>query len=309
MFSSKPRGPRIVYVAASARELPEEVQQWLGRAEHRAASSPHIYDALALLATGIRPAVMIVNIGSVDWSEMGFFDQAARIGRETRVFVAGHDYDAAKMEAACKRGAYLFDEAAVGEALSSPPAWSRGPGMSDILAASLKPAGPWPAPAPVIRPVPPEPADFDENDGEPGFVQPATSGRAAPEEPTTPPDVVQAAPVRLVGAEPDFADGHDLEAQAPVESPGPGGETEDSDETDQPIPFPWAPSLNRPQRIPPKPQPASANPPPAAPPSAEPSPAAPAGIVPPKPLELTSEELAALMGRPTAPEKARESRA
>src|SRR5690606_16500590 len=112
MFTSKPRGSRIVYVAASARELPGEVQQWLGRMEHRAARWPHIYNALALLATGARPAVMIVSMDAVDWSEMDFFDQAARISRNTRIFVTGHEHHAAKLEAACRRGAMLFDEEA-----------------------------------------------------------------------------------------------------------------------------------------------------------------------------------------------------
>ena len=158
MFASKPRGSRIVYIAASARELPDEVQQWLGRAEHRAASSPHLYDALALLAAGARPAVMIVSMGAVDWSEMEFFDQAARLCRTTRIFVTGQPHQAAKLDAACKRGASLFDAEIASESLAGSATSSRESGVSDILAGNL-----WPAAAPTaftsipLKPVRSEP--------------------------------------------------------------------------------------------------------------------------------------------------------
>lgn len=111
------RGAPVIYVAGSARELPAEVRDWLGRAETRAVASPHLYDMLAQLARGKKFAGIIVNIQSVDWNEMDFFDCAARLRRNTPVFVTGSHQHRAKLEAACRRGARLFDAIALDEEL------------------------------------------------------------------------------------------------------------------------------------------------------------------------------------------------
>jgi len=105
----------VVYVAGSARELPADVQDWLGRAENRAVASPDVYDMLAQLARGKKFAAMIVNIQSVDWSEMEFFDHAVRLSRQIPIYVTGHHSQRGKLEAACRRGARLFDPLALDE--------------------------------------------------------------------------------------------------------------------------------------------------------------------------------------------------
>jgi hypothetical protein len=99
----------VIYVAGSARELPVEVQDWLGRAQTRAVASPHVYDMLAQLARGKKFTAIVVNVQSVDWNEMDFFDYAARLSRHTPIYVAGPPQQRAKLEAACRRGARLFD--------------------------------------------------------------------------------------------------------------------------------------------------------------------------------------------------------
>ncbi|HOB74179.1 MAG TPA: hypothetical protein PKG54_06610 [Phycisphaerae bacterium] len=342
MYSSKPRGSRIIYVAASARELPEEVQQWLGRAEHRAARSPHIYDALALLAGGARPAVMIVSMQAVDWSEMAFFDLVARISRHTHIFVAGHSHDDSKLKAACKRGARLFEEESVAEALSSTANWSRPAGVADILAARLPATPPPPVSAPLFKPVRPESFEGDateESSAEESIhTGKATAGALDTLEPASEPEPADAPPVRLVDAldiaahyedlshdeDPDLephasspgtAEPRPDDLEAP-DAPAPEQPSEtsysESTEPEQPIPFPWAPAPNRPQRIPPRQRMAEGDAPASASSvsSVDPAPPSAPVPVPPRPAELTAEELAALMGKPIVPEKpTRESRA
>lgn len=286
MFAPKTREPRIIYVAASARELPGEVQAWLGRVENRAASSPNIYDALALLASGSRPTVLIVSIAAVDWSEMEFFDQVARLSRQTHVYVTGHEHHAAKLTAACKHGAELFDEAALREDLAAPGPWSRGPGVSDLLAGTVPKTPVKLAPPIALRPVPFEPLEPELP--EPVIEAPATEEVAEVEPPVRPgtiiapePEETEAEPVRL------------FDTPEPAISEEPVAE-----DAREPIPFPWAPSTRRPQRIPPKAHAAPTEPAAPAPPPANPTP--PAAPMPRQPVELTAEELAALMGRPMA---------
>jgi len=52
-----------------------------------------------MLAAGRRPAVLIVSIEAVDWSEIGFFDYVARLSPQTRVYVAGEDHHQEKLTA------------------------------------------------------------------------------------------------------------------------------------------------------------------------------------------------------------------
>lgn len=126
------RGTPAVYVAASARELPADVQEWLGRADTRAVASPHIYDLLAELARGKRFSAVIVSIQSVDWTEMEFFDIVARLSRDTPVFITGSPQQRAKLEAACRRGAHLFDADLLNEELSAGPGALRPGGHAPI---------------------------------------------------------------------------------------------------------------------------------------------------------------------------------
>jgi len=109
MPAATQRSPRILYVAGSAREFPQEVQDWLGRLSNPAVAAPSIYDALARLTKRQRPAAILVNIESVDWEEIEFFDLASRLSPDTTLYVTGHKLHRAKLEAAYQRGARRFD--------------------------------------------------------------------------------------------------------------------------------------------------------------------------------------------------------
>ncbi len=276
MLPSKGRGPRVIYVAGSARELPQEVRDWLGQAGNRAAASPNVYDALALLAAGREPVAIVVNIDAVDWSEFDFFDHAARLSRETRIYVAGHEHQQAKVEAACARGAQVFTPEALSEDLDTTSATAAAAGPGGLLAGSLRSVYPQPQGTPE-RSAPPEAGETDE-----------------PPEEDRPPE---RPPVRLVTA----------------------GEPEDGDEAPVSIPVPWAPSPDRPKRTPPKapsrernrrgrflagPQrmPADAGTHADETRAAPPAPPATGAVPPLSPVELTPEELAALLGRSAPPD-------
>lgn len=258
MPSSKRRGSRVVYVAESARELPEEVQDWLGQASNRAASSPNIYDALALLATGKTPVAIIVSMDAVDWNEFEFFDHVARLSRETRVYVAGHEHHDAKIEAACARGAKVFDPDALDEELEEATAKEKASGPAGLLAGSLRSAARRGRGA----------AESLSRSQSPGI-----DASGEPDRSSDPP------PVRLVT--------------------GQTANEEDDAGATVPVPVPWSPSPDRPKRTPPKPA-SSDSEAPTAPPTDE-RPTEPSPAQRPSPVQLTPEELAALLGKPTAP--------
>ncbi|GMU22910.1 MAG: hypothetical protein AMXMBFR13_29940 [Phycisphaerae bacterium] len=275
MSSAKARGPRVAYVAGAAREFPADVQHWLGQAENRAARCSSIYDALAMLTAGApRPVALIVSISAIDWSEMEFFDHVARLSRDTRVYVSGHEHDAAKLEAACQRGARLFNAELLAEDLASAPTpWIRG-GMNDLVAGSLRPSAMPPvAKGPAIRAV-----AVEEEPVQPEAAEPEAEASEPELEAEPAPLVEQQPPVRLVERV--------------------------QEEPEEPIPFPWAPSANRPKRTPPARGPLEQPPPPSAQPEA--------GEIPERPprtqVELTPEELAALMGRPAPSEPRRQEK-
>lgn len=212
MPPSNRHGARVIYVASSARELPGEVQDWLSRAENPAAASPTIHDALALLAMGRKPAAIIVSMDAVDFSELDFFDHAARLSGETRIYVAGHDYHESKIEAACARGARVFDADVLDDDLEAVSARKEAIGPEDLLAGSLRPAQPEPTGIsdPSIR-------------GEEMITAEKPAEESQPPEPPA---------VRLLTD-------RDLDEES-------------TDDTPIPVPVPWAPSPNRPKRTPPK---------------------------------------------------------
>ena len=250
----KHRGSKVVYIAASAGDLPPDVQDWLGQANNRATASPNIHDLLAALATGARPTAVIVNISAVDFSEMDFFDYVHRLSAQTTVYVTGFDHEEDKLEAACQRGAVRFEASRLAEESERPAQPTTTGRPSDLLAGEVTAVS--------------------------GTDQPVSS-----HEPEEPP-----AHVRLV---------------RPSDS-----EPEKPDDT--PVPVPWSPSPDRPQRTPPPkypPPPAVAHTPPSAEPeTVEESP--PSEQTHRSSIELTAEELAALVGRPIDinHERAREKR-
>lgn len=295
MLANRQRSPRVIYVAGSAREFPPEVRDWLSEGQHRAVAAPNVYDALARLTGRHRPAAVIVSIESVDWEEMEFFDLARRLSRQTTLYVSGAEHQEDKLAAALARGAQRFEEGSVDEDLA------RHTGIQETDDGECsKPVGQPGAPRPesgrlslvhglrTSAPLPPsagEPMDaasrqravfveITEEDEE----SLASGDETLPAEP---------AGVRLV-AEPETA------SQELSESAVDGDE--------QPIPFPWAPSRQRPQRTPP---PANRREPPAGETarSVEPAPEAQMTGAPDRAsaastVELTAEELAALMGKP-----------
>ena len=222
MVASTQRGARVLYVAGSAREFPQDVQEWLGCSVNRAAASPSIYDVLATLTRRPRPVAIIISIGSVDWEEMEFFDLAMRLSRDTSIYVAGHTHHRAKIEAALQRGAKRFnDEELAQDLVRSSPA-SQRPTPRDLLAGTLQSFPQAPARQLHVTLVPEEAPATEQNEAD-TVVEPATDDNM----PDTP-------PVRFISPAEE-----DTESLTAV------------DDFDRPIPFPWAPSANRPKRTPP----------------------------------------------------------
>lgn len=303
MVPGRSNTSRIIYVARTARELPEEVQEYLSQSGIRAMAVANIYDALATLAQQRNAAVLIVSIEAVDWNEMEFFDLLRRVSRDVQVFVAAHEYQQAKLEAALQRGARPFNVDQVQEALRSTPHALR---TRDLLAGRVGESKPKPseqsnrpnlsisdccstAPEksrvsegfryeveiPFTEPSEPEPelAEEDESGSasdseqtESERIQRLDFNRTTPQE--------GARPVRLV-----------------VDAEG--------ENTESAVPLPWRPAPNRPTRIPPT----SVNPE-----QPEPTPGKNASVETPVRAELTSEEIAALLGRKPAGPGVQESR-
>jgi len=243
MLPVKKPDSRVVYIAGSAREFPESVQDWLSQAKNRAIASTNVYEALARLSGRYRPTAMIVSIDSVDWDELDFFDLAARLSPETTLYITGHEHNQAKLEAAFDRGAKPFDAVDLDADLVR-PAPSRQPDTTqDLLAGTLprvhdrttsrlgavagrefkvaSTSTPKPTQQPqksVIKPVQNDREDSDRKD---------LQGAKAENRTVDPPAM------RLVV--PQEAESELKRASDPEIS----------------IPFPWAPSPDRPKRTPP----------------------------------------------------------
>lgn len=257
----------MVYVASSVRELPAEAHDWLSRPEVKAAASASIYEAMAMLGQRRRPRVLIVFIEQVDWSEMEFFELAGRMSPTTRVYVTGPELQQAKLEAAVARGAHLFDIAAIEEYLQHAGLASPAMNTDEVLHQTIL----------SIQPTPAEPA------GPP-------SPEAARPAPPPPPEVVAIPPADVsVESRPVMRLVSDATAEeSETECPSP-----------EPVPFPWSPSPNRPKRTPPPAQ--------AAPAPASPQPRRLSAEARGSSVELTAEELTALVGKVNPP-PAREDR-
>ncbi len=258
MSHFRPHGARILCVAASEKDFPAPVREWLGKVGPRAHYSQDLYDALAVLATGTRPVVMVVSVEAVDWNEMEFFGHVATISRGTRVYVIAQEANDGRVLAAIERGAKLFDSALAQadlEAVFSEPL--TGGAAGGLLAGSLRPSQISRTPINVSQP-PAEP-------GRPAEVAESTT-------PASPP------PIRLITS----------------------AEAEQGE--DVAVSVPWTPHPSRPQRTPPKPATAERIE------LGEPAETA----EPEKPLprvDLTPEEIAALLGRPASDQpRAKEQR-
>jgi hypothetical protein len=218
---------------------------------------------------------IIVSIESVDWEEMEFFDLAARVSRDTAIYVTGHDHYRAKIEAALQRGARRFSADDLTQDLARPAPGSQRTTAHELLAGTLQSFPQAPARQLHVTLVPEEAPTVEPKEPE-------------VEAPTPEPEIESSdkPPVRLVT--PADADDDSL---APV------------DEFDTSIPFPWAPAANRPKRTPPsaRVQPEAASTPRTPPTEPHPPPAPTPRSASP---ELTPEELAALLGRPGNPPSA-----
>jgi len=305
---STQRGSCVIYVADSVHEFPPEVQDWLGRQESRALESQNVYDMLALLARGQHYAAIVVSIESVDWNELDFFEYATRLAGGTRIYVAGRPQQKAKIEAACKRGAEEFDARLLEEDLAPPTAGETAGDAEATLPGDEE--GPEPAPPP------PEPGP------EPGALAPEPVPTPMPERLTPRPRRIFPETVdwasKLAGAPaggrfsdlPEQPAGGEPSAGESVVSEEVTREREDphtqsaesaKEEQSSPavIPFPWAPSPDRPRRTPPS----------QATPEREEGTATRPGDVGrgPRPglesgVRLTPEEIAALLSDPAKPD-------
>jgi hypothetical protein len=252
------RGSRVIYVAESARVLPPEVQEWLSQADHPATASPDVYDALALLANGRKPLALIVNIDAVDWSEISFFEHAARLSASTAIYVSGPDHTEDRIKAACARGALRFDGEALSERLRTAPSVNERRGPDRLLAGTLQP------------PSTPAGAELEDRDD-------ATAAADDSEQPERTPRP----PVRLYVEQSEEAEAEREQAETAAAPP---------------VPVPWVPNPARPRRTPP---PGSK---PAADARDEAGGSDPQAGARPTPVELTPEELAALLGKPRPPD-------
>lgn len=152
------RGSRVIYVAASAAEFPEEVRLWLAQPALRATPCPNVYDALASLASAKPPACILVSLQSIDWGELDFFTHLHRLCPDTLVQVAGGDADREKLEAAIARGARVFEAEAFDELLAATPEPPPHVGPAGLLAGSLRTDLQVPEPTPRLAPAEPPPA-------------------------------------------------------------------------------------------------------------------------------------------------------
>lgn len=263
MPSPTQRGAHVIYVAESVREFPDAVRSWLALPENRAVASPGIHDALAMLATGARPRVLLVSMDVVDWNELEFFEHACRLSRETVIHVVGHDHHRDKIDAAVKLGARVFDADELSDEAAADPLRDDLSGPAGLLAGSLRttPGGPGSSGSPSDRS---------------GLSRDADGDRPS---------------VRLVPAaevdSPEDGWGADAAASAPVEAAA----VEEADDLPD-VSFPWSPSPRRPQRTPPQH---------ARPPGASSAPSEEPGR--PLKAELTPDELAALLGRHDTPDR------
>ena len=128
MASLNQPGARVAYLVDSANELPDDVRQWLSQADKNACASPDIYDILAILSRGQKLTAIIIDIQAVDWNELDFFNLALRLNPETHIYVTGNEHQQEKIEAACNRGARLFNKDMLKEDRGSVPKGSSGPG-------------------------------------------------------------------------------------------------------------------------------------------------------------------------------------
>lgn len=260
MPPTKQRGSKVIYVAGSARDFPDEVQEWLGQAGNRSAASPNVYDLLARLACGTRPRAIIVSIDAVDWNEMEFFRLAARLSRGAQIYVCGHEHQQDRIEAACALGAVRFDADQLKIDLSAPPQPQAGSGAGGLVAGVI------------------------------GESQPETPGKLPP---STAPVVEPRLRVQPI----------EQPVEQPVERPAVRLVRDEEPEEAKPetrVPVPWAPAPDRPQRVPPaatgqSPGRGSIESGPATGTSRAPAPASSRSE---GPIELTAEELAALIGKP-----------
>ncbi|HOW69636.1 MAG TPA: hypothetical protein PKY77_03465 [Phycisphaerae bacterium] len=311
MPSTTQHGSRVVYVAGLSAGVPDAVQVWLD--EHPTQHSPDIYDALAALTGRQRPVALIVNLEAVDWQEMDFFDVAARVSRETRVYVVGLDHHRSKIEAAVAKGARRFSSEDLAEDLARPAPGSQRAGVGDLLAGSLREAtkrGVRAAVGSRLRQTElvlvPRPAEgpVDERSEVDGGEPSTCSVKEGADLVSPPVPVSTEAGVEAgsVPAEPVREERPNVRLVGLVEEARPPAKPETSA-----TPFPWSPSPSRPKRIPPASagnrSPVQSAPPVDAAKSTSPgepgvpSAASPARLATPLPVELTADELAALMAK------------
>lgn len=138
MHTTQQDSSRIVYVAGSPAEFPEDAQKALLKSRSFLTPSASVYDALAMLTARQRPVAVVVSIESVDWDEMEFFELALRTSRETSVYVAARHGHQDKLQAAIDRGARPFSSAALARDLCRPAPGAHRFTTRDLLAGTLR---------------------------------------------------------------------------------------------------------------------------------------------------------------------------
>ena len=298
MSASTRQGFAVLVVGDPDRPAVTGRTRMPGHDPDRIRCAADVYQALAMLVVGPRPAVLAVQVDDLDWEEFDFFDQVRRIAPEIRVLATSAAGDQPRLEQARRRGAEL----AAGFDLE---AWtSLAPDVPRVQAPPVERSRAGPATAAAVPGAP--------------VAAPDSSDQAGCEEDAIP-------FTALLGSKPSLKTARELVAGSvqpvltPVEPPAsassappaaagstvPNVRLVQPEEPDAPpaIPFPWAPSPTRPKRTPPGAPPARSHEAPQAErarsePGDAPRPAPdPAGRAPIN-VELTREEIAALLRGP-----------
>jgi hypothetical protein len=201
------RGSPVIYVAASARELPSRLQDWLAEPTVRAVACPNVYDALATLARGAAPLALIISIDSIDWNELDFVSHALRVSPDTVVYVTEVSNQAGKVDAALALGARHLDLDALNELLELAPTSAPAPSPAGLLAGSLRTDVQAAEPAPrLVRDLPAESSSAEPDEAERPAVRLVSSTETVDAESAVPfpwspaPDRPQRTPPKPAGA-------------------------------------------------------------------------------------------------------------
>ncbi|MGB9624857.1 MAG: hypothetical protein ACPMAQ_08340 [Phycisphaerae bacterium] len=298
-----PGEPKVIVVAGDAAQRAAVICRALGAAGIEVIRLPDVYAAMGELAAdgiGITKAA-VVQAGCIESTEVEFFPLANRLAPGGAYVFADGDGEEATLRAALAAGAKKLDWTDLAEWAEALADLPLGP-TPDNVAEPPAPTAPEP-PAPSA----PEPSASQPHTDEPAPttpMEPAPAATLAGDEPTDPapqtPVEDHEPAAEAPAAESKPAPTPDIRVARPIaipvewrRPPSPNN-GDDRSEDDSPAPaVPWRPQANRPARTPPSARAISP----------------PTSRHPDGGVELTREEIDALLDRPTdGPESGRPQR-